>query len=187
VGRRPGAILGTPGRTVVVAGTHVRSPSRGCVIRWVSVGERWWEGGVRAATVVLFSHQYVSEKLDSQVLDDPQHLTQQSEADSLSAVEQNDSQASLVTSREAAPSASFSEQIFKGPKQGPKARQRSASKCATCMSWRRLEERGLGKRKRPHTNQYEEGSILFVLKLSSRTSSSVRGRLPCAETPSSWN
>jgi len=63
----------------------------------------------------------VSEKLDSQVLDDPQHLPQQSEADSLSTIEQNDSQASLVMSREATPSTSFSEQIFKRPKQGPKA------------------------------------------------------------------
>jgi hypothetical protein len=56
----------------------------------------------------------VSEKLDSQVLDDPQHLSQQSEADSLSTTEQNDSQASLVMSREATPNASFSEQIFEG-------------------------------------------------------------------------
>ena len=62
----------------------------------------------------------VSEKLDSQVLDDPQHLPQQSEADSLSTIEQNDSQASLVMSREATPSTSFSEQIFKRPKQGSK-------------------------------------------------------------------
>ena len=86
----------------------------------------------------------VSEKLDSQVLDDTQHLPQQSEAHSLSTNEQNDSQASLVMSREATPSASFSEQTFRRPKQGPKALRRLASKYATCMSWRRLEERAEG-------------------------------------------
>jgi hypothetical protein len=33
----------------------------------------------------------------------------------------------------------------------------TASKCATCMSWLRLEEGGRGKRKWPHIDQYEEG------------------------------
>jgi hypothetical protein len=33
----------------------------------------------------------------------------------------------------------------------------TASKCATHMSWRRLQEGRRGKRKRPHTDQYEEG------------------------------
>jgi hypothetical protein len=50
----------------------------------------------------------VSEQLDSQVSDDPQHLSQRSEADSLSTIEQNDSQASLVMSQEATPNTSFS-------------------------------------------------------------------------------
>ena len=62
----------------------------------------------------------VSEQLDSQVLDDPQHLSQRSEADSLSTIEQNDSQASLAMSQEATPNTSFSEQKFKKPKRGPK-------------------------------------------------------------------
>ena len=33
----------------------------------------------------------------------------------------------------------------------------TASECATCMLWLRLEEGGRGKRKRPHIDQYEEG------------------------------
>ena len=33
----------------------------------------------------------------------------------------------------------------------------TASKCATSMSWLRLEEGGRGKRKRAHIGQYEEG------------------------------
>jgi hypothetical protein len=44
----------------------------------------------------------VSEQLDSQVSDEPQHLSQRSEADSLF-TKQNDSQASLVMSQEATP------------------------------------------------------------------------------------
>ena len=52
----------------------------------------------------------------SDVLDDPQHLPQLSEADSLSTIEQNDSQASLAMSREATPNTSISEQKFKKPK-----------------------------------------------------------------------
>jgi hypothetical protein len=60
----------------------------------------------------------VSEQLD--VLDDPQYLSQHSEADSLSTIEQNDSQASLAMSQEATPNTSFSEQKFKKPKRGPK-------------------------------------------------------------------
>ena len=41
--------------------------------------------------------------------------------------------------------------------QKAKARSRgmTASKCATCTSWLRLEEGGQGKRKRPHIDQYE--------------------------------
>jgi hypothetical protein len=62
----------------------------------------------------------VSEQLDSQVSDDPQHLSQRSEADSLSTIEQNDNQASLAMSQEATPNTSFSEQKFKKPKRGPK-------------------------------------------------------------------
>ena len=62
----------------------------------------------------------VSEQLDSQVSDDPQHLSQRSEADSLSTIEQNDSQASLAMSQEATPNTSFSEQKFKKPKRSPK-------------------------------------------------------------------
>ena len=62
----------------------------------------------------------VSEQLDSQVSDDPQHLSQRSEADSLSTIEQNDSQASLAMSQEATLNTSFSEQKFKKPKRGPK-------------------------------------------------------------------
>src|SRR5271156_2838635 len=53
----------------------------------------------------------VSEQLDA--LDDPQYLSQHSEADSLSTIEQNDSQASLAMSQEATPNTSFSEQKFK--------------------------------------------------------------------------
>ena len=49
----------------------------------------------------------VSEQLD--VLDDPQYLSQHSEADSLSTIEQNDSQASLAMSQEATPNTLFSE------------------------------------------------------------------------------
>ena len=56
----------------------------------------------------------VSEQLDT--LDDPQYLSQHSEAD----IEQNDSQASLAMSQEATPNTSFSEQKFKKPKRGPK-------------------------------------------------------------------
>jgi hypothetical protein len=52
----------------------------------------------------------------SDVLDDPQHLPQLSEADLLSTIEQNDSQVSLVMSREATPKTSISEQKFKKPK-----------------------------------------------------------------------
>src|ERR1700722_1412601 len=55
----------------------------------------------------------VSEQLD--VLDDPQYLSQHSEADSFSTIEQNDSQASLAMSQEATPNTSFSEQKFKKP------------------------------------------------------------------------
>jgi hypothetical protein len=47
----------------------------------------------------------VSERLDSQVSDDPQHLSQRSEPDSLSTIEQNDNQASLAMSQEATPNA----------------------------------------------------------------------------------
>jgi hypothetical protein len=62
----------------------------------------------------------VSKQLNSQVSDDPQHLSQRSEADSLSTIEQNDSQASLAMSQEATPNTSFSEQKFKKPKRDPK-------------------------------------------------------------------
>jgi hypothetical protein len=51
----------------------------------------------------------ISEQLDSQVLDDPQHLSQRSEADSLFTIGQNDSQASLAMSQEATLNISFSE------------------------------------------------------------------------------
>ena len=49
----------------------------------------------------------VSEQLD--VLDDPQYLSQHSEADSFSTIEQNDNQASLAMSQEATPNTLFSE------------------------------------------------------------------------------
>jgi hypothetical protein len=45
----------------------------------------------------------VFEQLNSQMSDKSQHLSQRSEADSLSTIEQNDSQASSVISQEATP------------------------------------------------------------------------------------
>jgi hypothetical protein len=68
------------------------------LVKHIVGNSRIVEAGSGVEEVVRIGHHRRLSSLDSQVSDDSQHLPQHSEADSLSTIEQNDSQASLAMS-----------------------------------------------------------------------------------------